>query len=91
MVILFLLLGELYYFFIEVEYKMQIILCAFIKVFKKEEYREQFLDGSLYMNKLQFFIRIENQTTDGRNDPFESIYACFQPNNTTIHFGNVVL
>ncbi len=70
---------------------MPSIVYAFIKVFSNEDHREQFLNGSLYMNKLKYFIKHENQNTDGRNDPFESIIACLQPERTTIYFGKTVI
>lgn len=57
-----------------------------IKIFEKKEYRDSFLKGNLYMNKLGFFKKTENiQNDDGKRfDELEGISGHMQPNKTII-------
>jgi len=57
-----------------------------IKIFEKEEYRDSFLKGNLYMNKLGFFKKIENHESDEgkRFDDLEGIIGHMQPSRTKI-------
>lgn len=57
-----------------------------IKIFEKEEYRDSFLKGNLYMNKLRFFKKIENYGSDlgKRFDDLEGITGYMQPSRTKI-------
>lgn len=57
-----------------------------IKIFEKEEYRDSFLKGNLYMNKLGFFKKIENHEIDEgkRFDDLEGITGHIQSSRTKI-------
>lgn len=57
-----------------------------IKIFEKEEYRDSFLKGNLYMNKLGFFKKIENNERDlgKRFDDLEGITGYMQPSRAKI-------
>lgn len=60
------------------------IFC-FVKFFEKEEWADDFMQGKLYCNTLQFFSELE-QKEDGRGDPYEGAAALLQPHGTVIKF-----
>jgi len=49
-----------------------------IKFFKEKEHAEQFMSGSLYMNRLSYFKTVENGD-DGRFDTNEAVSHWWQP------------
>ena len=51
----------------------------FIKFFEKEEYAEQFIKGTLYLNRLSYFQQLENSCADGRSDTTEAVAIWLQP------------
>jgi hypothetical protein len=51
----------------------------FVKTFEKQDHANDFLDGTLYMNTLNYFKSLED-TGDGRDDRCESATALFQSN-----------
>ena len=50
----------------------------FIKFFKEERFADQFMKGSLYLNRLSYFENIDDND-DGRADATETVYMWFQP------------
>ncbi len=56
------------------------IICSLIKIFEKENHRDDFLNGSLYMNRLKVFQKIKNQEINNRSDPDEATSGWYQPN-----------
>jgi hypothetical protein len=57
----------------------------FIKFFKEEAHADQFLRGKLFLNRLSYFKKVEEEE-DGRRDPGEAIAAWLQPKNLVITF-----
>jgi hypothetical protein len=60
------------------------IFC-FVKFFEKEEWADDFMQGKLYCNTLQYF-RDREQTEDYRGDPFEGAISLIQPHQAIIKF-----
>jgi hypothetical protein len=56
----------------------------FIKFFKEEEHADQFIKGTLYLNRLSYFQKIESSCTDGRSDTTEAVAVWWQPHNLVI-------
>lgn len=72
------------------------IIWYFIKFFAEESYADQFMAGSLYLNTLAYFKKVETESNDGRMDSTEAIAAWLQPDDITIKFdfpgcGNIVI
>lgn len=55
-----------------------------VKFFREEQHADQFIEGKIYMNRLSFFKKIENEPDDGRADENEAIFALYQPNGIHI-------
>lgn len=55
-----------------------------VKVCDKEEYREDFLDGNLYMNSLGYFRRYEDSREGNVGDPHEAAVWVLQPGQFTM-------
>jgi hypothetical protein len=60
------------------------ITTHFIKFFREERYADEFIRGRLYLNRLAFFRKLENNLDDGRPDGNEAIAMWLQPNDLTI-------
>jgi hypothetical protein len=60
------------------------ITTHFIKFFSEERYADEFIRGRLYLNRLAFFRKLENNLDDGRPDGNEAIAMWLQPNDLTI-------
>ncbi|APA69892.1 hypothetical protein [Janthinobacterium sp. 1_2014MBL_MicDiv] len=60
------------------------IFC-FVKFFETEEWADDFMQGNLYCNTLQYF-RDREQTEDFRGDPFEGTVSLIQPGQAIIKF-----
>ena len=58
----------------------------FIKFFKEEEHANQFVKGTLYLNRLSYFRSIEedDNCTDGRQDKTEAVVIWWQPHDLVI-------
>lgn len=54
-----------------------------IKFFDKEAYADQFMAGSLYLNRLSYFKKLE-AATDGRPDSTEAVAMWWQPDDLVI-------
>ncbi|WP_375724586.1 hypothetical protein LXN10_03695 [Arcobacter sp. KX21116] len=54
----------------------------FVKTFEKKEYMLDFLNGKLYLNKLSYFKKIEEELENNRADEKEGLCAVFQAKNT---------
>lgn len=56
----------------------------FIKFFEQEEYADQFINGTLYLNRLSYFREIENSSdnaTEDRFDKTEALTMWWQPHD----------
>jgi len=53
----------------------------FVKFFTKEEHANQFVRGSLFMNRLSYFKRLESEDNDGRPDATEAVAMWWQPHD----------
>lgn len=51
----------------------------FVKTFENASYASQFLDGLLYMNTLDYFVKLETSDSTGRGDRHEGLGAWLQP------------
>jgi len=56
-----------------------------VKFCEKEEWADDFLKGSLYLNRLSYFKKKEAEDDD-RFDKHEAIASWLQPSGTTIKF-----
>lgn len=57
----------------------------FIKFFKQEEHANGFMEGSLYLNTLVYFKKVESECNDGRTDATEAVAMWWQPNDLVIN------
>ncbi|MEH6564893.1 MAG: hypothetical protein V7756_06190 [Halopseudomonas sp.] len=55
-----------------------------VRIFAKEKYREDFLDGQLYMNPLGFFRKYEETESGNVGDPNEADILVIQPGQNTV-------
>ena len=56
----------------------------FVKVFEKEDYLNDFLDGKLFMNTLAYFKNMEEKEVSNRGDKHEAVIGWYQPNKITV-------
>jgi hypothetical protein len=56
----------------------------FIKFFSEEAHADQFIAGSLFMNTLSHFKKLESESDDGRPDSTEVIANWWQPDDILI-------
>lgn len=63
----------------------------FIKTFEKKEYMLDFLNGKLYLNKLSYFKKMEEQFENNRADEKEGLCAIFQAKNTKLEINGYQL
>ena len=56
----------------------------FAKVFEKKEYAEALLDGKLYINRLSYFRKIEEEDGSNRSDRYEGVINWLQPDKVSI-------
>lgn len=63
---------------------------ALVKLFQKQEYLDDFLNGSLYMNTVAFFQN-EEQNNESIYDKYESTSAHWQPNQVEMKFNEIVI
>ena len=52
-----------------------------IKFFSEEAHADQFIAGNLYLNRLSYFKRIEEEFGDGRPDATEAVAMWWQPDD----------
>ena len=57
--------------------------CYFVKFFQEEEHADQFIKGKLYLNRLSYFTKIEDEC-DGRPDTNEAVAMWWQPYDVTM-------
>ncbi len=60
------------------------VIWYLVKFFSEERYADQFMDGTLYLNRLSFFKRIEEESNDGRPDANEAVAMWWQPDDISI-------
>jgi hypothetical protein len=53
----------------------------FIKFFAQEEHADAFMKGSLYLNTLAYFKKLESECDDGRMDATEAVAMWWQPHD----------
>lgn len=58
-----------------------------LKVFEKREYAEDFINGKLFLNRVSYFKKIEEQ--EDRGDKHEATDAWLQPNKVSLKIGNI--
>ena len=56
----------------------------FVKFFAREEHADHFIKGGLYLNRLSYFKKIENDDDDGRPDTNEAVAVWWQPYDITM-------
>lgn len=63
----------------------------FVKTFTEPDHAEQFLDGTLYMRPLEYFVNLEerNNSYAGRADPLEGMQAHLQPSNIQVMINGI--
>lgn len=65
------------------------VICFLVKTFSEPSHAEQFFDGLLYMNSLDYFVRLEESDSTGRGDRHEGIGAWLQPNEIQIEINGI--
>lgn len=63
----------------------------FVKVFKERKYREDFLEGSLYMNPLKYFKGLKEEKDNNVADAHEGAYRVSQPHELLMSVNGVNL
>ncbi len=66
-------------------------IIGFIKVFKEEPHREEFLDGCLFMGRLGSYKKSEDAEENNRADKFEAPNSWFQSNLVSVEINNHVI
>jgi hypothetical protein len=61
----------------------------FVKVFSEESFRDEFLNGSLYMNALKYFRGLKEETKHNIADKHEGAYQVSQPHELTLSVNGV--
>ena len=64
---------------------------AFVKIFEKEQYANEFIFGKLFMNTLRYFKEYRDTTGELRGDPYEGIAAWYQPNKINLQIGDHIV
>lgn len=62
-----------------------------VKTFSEQFHRDQFLDGILYLNPLDYFVKLEAENSTGRGDFHEGITAWLQPEKIKIELNGFQL
>ncbi|MCF7484204.1 hypothetical protein L3V31_21150 [Vibrio sp. J1-1] len=57
----------------------------FLRVFDNSRYKEDFLDGKIFMNRLSYFRHIEGDSEGNRADEHEGVNSWWQPNDVTLN------
>lgn len=65
------------------------IIYFLVKTFDEKSYRDQFLDGLLYMNSLDYFVNLEKGDYTGRGDRHEGVEAWLQPSKIQIEINGI--
>ncbi|MFC6478702.1 hypothetical protein ACFQDN_22300 [Pseudomonas asuensis] len=64
---------------------MAIRIFFFVRFFKEEKHRQDFIKGDLYMNRLKYFKHYEEEDPCNIGDPHEGAYKWLQPDQVVIH------
>ncbi|MFZ3193994.1 MAG: hypothetical protein WA154_12415, partial [Moraxellaceae bacterium] len=62
---------------------------CFLKTFSENQHAQQFLDGSLYMNSLDYFIQLEDGDGSDRGDQHEAVSCWLQPQDIDIELNGM--
>ena len=65
------------------------VIYFFVKTFSELSDADQFLDGLLYMNSLDYFAKLEECESTGRGDRHEGISSCLQPNEIQLEINGI--
>lgn len=61
----------------------------FVKIFENEKYRDEFVSGKLFMNRLSYFRKIEGDADGNRGDQHEGVLSWLQPNKVVMTIGDI--
>jgi hypothetical protein len=65
---------------------------AFVKLFEKREYAEDFVSGKLFMNTIGSFKEYKDESGELRGDEYEGVVALYQPDKVgEIRFGEHII
>lgn len=67
---------------------MTATIYAFVRFFKKESHREDFLRGDLYMNRLKYFKKYEESGSWNIGDEHEGLSGWLQPSDVEVTIEN---
>ncbi|NQS80554.1 hypothetical protein [Pantoea agglomerans] len=56
----------------------------FVKLFSQEKFRDDFINGKIYMNPLSYFMEVEDDSANNVADKHEGVSAWLQPGQHTI-------
>lgn len=65
------------------------VIYFFVKTFSKPSHADQFLDGLLYMNTLDYFVRLEECESTLRRDRHEGVSTWLQPNEIQLEINGI--
>lgn len=65
------------------------VIYYFVKIFSEPSHSDQFFDGLLYMNALEYFVRLEESESTLRGDRHEAVSAWLQPNEIQIEINGI--
>lgn len=63
----------------------------FVKVFNKQEYAEDFINGKLFSNRLSFFRKHEENESANRGDKHEGVVGWHQPDQIRLEINGRVI
>lgn len=65
------------------------IIYFFVKTFSEPSHADKFLDGLLYMNPMDYFVRLDECESIGRGDRHEGVSAWLQPNEIQLEINGI--
>jgi hypothetical protein len=68
---------------------MSTIIYSYIKVFREEEHRDDFINGKLFMNRLSVFKGYEDAKENNIGDRFEAVSGWYQPTHVSLEIAGI--
>jgi len=63
---------------------MKKVVWYLVKFFKEEQHADQFIAGQLYLNRLSYYKKVDDEVDDGRRDETEAVAMWWQPDDIVI-------
>jgi hypothetical protein len=68
---------------------MSTVIYSYIKVFREKKYRDDFINGNLFMNRLSFFKNYEEKKENNICDRFEAVTGWYQPSQVSLEIAGI--